>query len=218
MPYPVVVDQVPFETAEALTEHLASSAQPLSPLLTDLLERGALTTDEAYVVLARLIQMGPVRALCQAARLAVALEARPLARFLVHAAVTRDPGVLMGLDPEEPHRSAEDVLLTAAVRLITPEDARLRAILLERLRIVGLPGLELPLLCAHGSPQELEQWLPAVFAEGLEATDIGPIAARLSRGDEGADVIRRALELLEEGARAAVLAAVGQGSATPPEA
>lgn len=215
MPFPIALDDVLYAGPAALARDLADAAgnaggaRP-SERVAELLESAHLSREEATGLAAAFLQRPDPAIACEGARIAVALGDARFGPMLLDLLDAGDAGVLLASDPTDPTLSTEDVLLGAAARLVDARDDALRGRLLERLRYAGLPSLEVPLLCEHGSVDELARWFPAIFSEGLRVEDLPHVVARIARRDAGAEAVRAALDLLEPDARAVVLSALGE--------
>lgn len=199
MPFPLPLEDSTCASARDLAAVLASDARssaaprPWERVLA-WVASGRLARVEAVGLTAAFLQQADAALLCEGARMAARLGEPRLGALALDAVDGHDPAVLLGADPLDPSRSAEDALLAAAAVAIDPTDAALRGRLLERLRHAGLPEIEAPLLLAHGSAEEIARWLPAVLAEGLSDTHRTLALARIARGDPGARAVRAALD------------------------
>lgn len=162
--------------------------------LMDLVGSGALERRLAIGLAAALLQHPESATICEGARLSASLREPVLGGVLVRALDGHDMGLLLQSDPKDPESSVEDTLLAAALATCNLDDPLVRKPLLERLRHAGLPDLEIPALCAHGDPEDLELWLPAALSEGISEVSERAIADRLRRADAGAEVLARSLD------------------------
>lgn len=113
---------------------------------------------------AALIALPTASAAAEGARLAVALGTPELGPLLLQAAKAHDLGVLLARDVGG-EGSVEDALLEAVARVADVSDADTRTAVLALLRQGGRTDLELPVLVAHGTADELAEWLPATLVE-----------------------------------------------------
>ena len=150
-----------------------------------LVQSGALDAKLAMGLGAALLQNASPVTVAEGARIAVALHPSPLDRLVVLALDAHDATVLLQVDPARPTYSVEDSLLRSAVAVAPLHERFVFDKVLTRVRNAGLPGLELAVLMAHGQLEDLQQWLPALLEEGLDAEDMPHIRERIARGDEG---------------------------------
>lgn len=203
MPFPLKVGDHDVPDPPSLAALVRRDAGPVSggvvpgkrpnEWILGLVAEGALEQRLAVGLAAALIQHPAAETVCEGARLAAALGDRVLGAVLLRALDAHDTALLLGADPADPAASVEDALLAAAVALCDLADAGVRGPLLERLRHAGLPQLEVPLLAAFGTAEELRVWLPAVLVEAIGDEGRRALAERAARGDEGAEVVRALL-------------------------
>lgn len=157
-----------------------------------LVRAGQLEAPLAVALAAALLRSGRPGAVAAGARLSALLQDPELHQLFVHALDGLDIGVLLTADPCSQGTSVEDALLRAWVAVAPLRDDAVRADLLDRLRRAGLHDLELSVLCSHGSPEELRQWLPAALTG--EPTQWGAVARGLVRLDGAEAVVAASLQ------------------------
>lgn len=200
MQLPLTVGIVSFTSAAALGAAALRDAGAGGGVLVEgegpevwvlrLVSEGLLSQDEAVALAGHLVgSESPATA--AGARLAEALGSPVLAQVLDLALGTLDLGVLHAVDPGVPGASVEDALLHAWGRLADLTDAPTRVRLLQRLRHAGLADAELVVLLHHGSPAEIEAWLPAILEEGPAPEPL--LRAARERGPAVAAAVERAL-------------------------
>lgn len=198
MSFPLTVGRHTLATPPELADLVRSDAANPGSVLADqrpaewvrgLVDAGALEARTAVALAAALIQQADPVTIAEGARLARSLGERALGKLLVAALEGHDTGLLLQVDPAAPGRSVEDALLEASCELADLADPRIRGTLLLRLRNAALPGMELALLCEHGTLDELRSLLPAVFAEGIDDDQVPLLVRRVLRGGDAARVL-----------------------------
>jgi len=155
-----------------------------------LVQSGALDAKLAMGLGAALLQNANAVTVAEGARVAEALHPSPLGRLVLLALDAHDSALLLQNDPARPDSSVEDSLLRCAVVVAPLDQPGVRERLLTRLRHAGLPDLELIVLLAHGSLDEVRWWMPALLEEELEAHDLVLVRGRAARDDEVAAWLR----------------------------
>lgn len=175
-----------------------------SAWLLDEVRAGRLPAELATGLCAAMVQSTEPALLCEGARLAAGLARPELGELLRLTFQAQDIGVLLTADPlaaaAGSPASVEDTLLSCWWRAANPADPAARAAMLAAARHAGRPELELGLLTAHGTAEELVTWLPGVLREGVTADTESALAAARARGL--GEAVDAALEALEADARA----------------
>lgn len=219
MPFPITVGEHTWADGPALLAAVLADARagggtviddaPPSTWVADLVEQGVLEHALAVGLVAAVLQQASeASAVAEAARLAARLDHPDLGELLLTSLDAFDTGLLLTADPLAPGRSVEDALLEGAYLLTDLSDDETRADLLPRLRNAGLTGMECRALAAHGSPDEIRTWLPAVLIEGLPEGAAAALAAGLRRGGDVTEALIEVCEATDPALRRAVLDAI----------
>lgn len=170
----------------------------------DLVRSGQLEADIAVALSAALVRTPQPAAIAEGARLAAGLREPRLAQLLQAAIAGHDVGLLLHADPLVAGQSVEDGLLRAWAAVAALDAAEARTELLQHLRNAGLSGVETMVLATHGTPAEIRQWLPAVFAEGTPPDAGASLGAGLLRGGDPTLAILEVIDRLDPEQRAAL--------------
>jgi hypothetical protein len=161
---------------------------------TWLLGVDGLSRRELVGLAAALVALPEAASIAEGARLAVAVGDSALGPLLLQAVASHDVGLLLAPDPPG-GGAVEDALLQAAAAVADLRDRDRRDALLTQLRQAGRTDLELLILLAHGSAEELAHWLPAVLVEGgaIEPDQLAQLTALAAGDDARALAIRASL-------------------------
>lgn len=211
MPFPLTLAGRTISTPPQLASFVISDAQAgggtvvpgqvPSRWVMDLVRAGQLEEPLAVGLAAALLRTEQPGALTEGARLAGQLKHPRLADMLAAAVSSHDVGLLLHPDPVVAGASVEDALLRAWANVADLARPDVRGSMLERLRNAGLTDVEVRVLGAHGTPEEIRRWLPAVFAEGAPRGVGEGLSTALSRGGEVTTAVLRVLLALPAATR-----------------
>jgi hypothetical protein len=203
MEFPIVIAGRRFVTltefARAILAEAEAGLQP-STWVAGAASSGVLDAPRATGLAAALLASKETAHVAEGARLAAALGGAELADRVALHLTFADLGLLLTPDPGSPGASLEETLASAWAAMVQLSDAETRARALKALRNACATDQEVAVLAAHGSPDEIRQWLPGILADGLPGPRSRPLVQALTRGGSAAGAIAGILLASSRGA------------------
>jgi hypothetical protein len=161
--------------------------------LKEAMKAGEIDRVNVLSLVAFLAQSDEAAAVAEGIRIALALSLGELSPVFIAVLEHGGLDILLQPDPLTPQDSIQDAFLMGALALMDQNDDESRAVVLRHLRHGGLQEEEAKLILGHGSVEELQAHLPAIWLDLIPTP--AEVAVALVRGKDVADVM---LSLLKD--------------------